>query len=273
MKQPATFDHYAKTYDADFTQSAIGSIQRKQVWRALDQYLRPSMNILEINCGTGEDALRLARLGHSVLATDYSEEMIKTGRQKRSKIKEPLELRFQRLGFQELGHSLKDRKFDLIFSNFGGLNCISPFETRVLAERFHSFLKPGGLLFLVYMSKNCWWERFYHILKGQNKKANRRAKTGLVRAKLGEEMMNVWYFSPGELKEIYRPYFIKIDQKPVGLLVPPSYLETFFARRRRVLGVLDWFDRICPFSALADYADHFAIVFRKKSFFVKEPKK
>ena len=72
---PSPFDIMAETYDADFTYTTIGALQRQQVWNHLQDILKkgaPEMNILEINCGTGEDAIKLARLGHTVTATDRS---------------------------------------------------------------------------------------------------------------------------------------------------------------------------------------------------------
>ena len=85
MTTKSPFDLMAETYDADFTTSAIGKAQRKQVWDCLLPLLnasRKTLKILEINCGTGHDAIQLCNLGHSVTATDASEAMIGKARQK-----------------------------------------------------------------------------------------------------------------------------------------------------------------------------------------------
>src|SRR4051812_33151890 len=74
----SAFDSYAETYDSHFTQSAIGKLQRERVRIFLSKHLKKMpLNILEINCGTGEDAFWMADKGHKVTATDGSEEMIK----------------------------------------------------------------------------------------------------------------------------------------------------------------------------------------------------
>ena len=42
-------------YDREFTFSRIGMAQRRMVWRYLDRMLQmPGMNVLELNCGTGD---------------------------------------------------------------------------------------------------------------------------------------------------------------------------------------------------------------------------
>jgi len=263
MKPPPAFDAYAAGYDRHFTDSAIGRAQRRLVWRGLLPLLGGKMDILEINCGTGEDAMRLAGLGHNVLATDLSGEMIRIAEAKR-KTAPPLPgLQFRRAGFLELPLILKGRHFHLIFSNFGGLNCISPAENRHLAVCFHEILQPGGLLFLVYMSRRCTWERLYFSLKGEPQSAFRRRHQGPAKALVGENEMEVWYYSPEEVAELYAPFFRRQGLFPVGLFTPPSYLGPLFARRRKWLAALENLDAILSLSSLADHADHFAAILKK----------
>ncbi len=72
------FENAALTYDQDFTFSNIGKLLRKRVWDYMDTIIEPGsqLNILELNCGTGEDAIRFAKHGHRVIATDLSKEMV-----------------------------------------------------------------------------------------------------------------------------------------------------------------------------------------------------
>ncbi len=223
MKPPPAFDAYAAGYDRHFTDSAIGRAQRRLVWRGLLPLLNGKMDILEANCGTGEDAMRLAGLGHRVLATDLSGEMIRIAEAKKDAALPLPELQFRQAGFRELPLALKGRRFHLIFSNFGGLNCISPLENRRLAGCFHQLLQPGGLLFLVYMSRRCAWERLYFSLKGEPERAFRRRHQGPVKAQIGMNEMEVWYYSPEEVAALYAPFFRNQRLFPVGLFTPPSY--------------------------------------------------
>src|SRR4051812_48570299 len=76
----AAFDNSAATYDEDFTNTSIGGLQRNKVWDYLLKTFHSSFpsNILELNCGTGEDAIFFAEHGSKVLATDVSREMLNT---------------------------------------------------------------------------------------------------------------------------------------------------------------------------------------------------
>ena len=59
VEAPA-FDDLAAAYDAAFTASALGRSLRAFTWARLDAALGSSRRVLEIGCGTGEDARRRA---------------------------------------------------------------------------------------------------------------------------------------------------------------------------------------------------------------------
>src|SRR6266849_7578758 len=76
------FDALAEGYDAGFSQGTLGTLLRQAVWRRLDACFAPGAAVLELNCGTAEDALHLARRGVRVLATDVSSGMLERARAK-----------------------------------------------------------------------------------------------------------------------------------------------------------------------------------------------
>ena len=80
--QARAFDELAADYDATFSDSALGKTLRSLVWARLEQIFRPSQRVLELGCGTGVDALALARRGVEVVAIDASQGMIQVARQK-----------------------------------------------------------------------------------------------------------------------------------------------------------------------------------------------
>ena len=57
------FDTLAESYDTIFTSTIIGRSQRSVVWAKAAAVFRAGDRVLELNCGTGEDALFLARRG------------------------------------------------------------------------------------------------------------------------------------------------------------------------------------------------------------------
>jgi ubiquinone/menaquinone biosynthesis C-methylase UbiE len=80
MEVKADFDIASINYDNTFTFSNIGKAQRNRVFKYLNPLIkkRKKLSILELNCGTGTDAITFGNLGHNVIATDISQEMINT---------------------------------------------------------------------------------------------------------------------------------------------------------------------------------------------------
>lgn len=263
MKPRPAFDAYAADYDSAFTHSQIGRLQRAQVWKALLPYLNRPLKILEVNCGTGVDALWLAEQGHDVLATDISPAMIEICRKKLQQHTPAGKIEFQVADFAQLDKLSSSAPFDLIFSNFGGLNCIDANATRAFSQQCSRLLGPEGLLFLVYISKACRWEEYYFRYQGDKEKAGRRQTSGPVISDVEGKEVEIWYYLLEELKILYSESFQCIDQFPIGLFVPPSYLEEWFVNRSKLLHGLAWMDKWCRRKGWADYGDHIGLVLKK----------
>ena len=80
----AAFDAIASRYDDMFSGAAnpLIAMMRARVFRAVDRHFSAPGQLLEIGCGTGEDALSLVERGHRVVACDPAPAMIATARAK-----------------------------------------------------------------------------------------------------------------------------------------------------------------------------------------------
>ena len=264
MPQNNLFDSSAKEYDKQFTHTVIGMKQRQIVWNYLKKTLFYGMEILEINCGTGEDAIFLSRLGFQVTATDASGEMIERCEIKSSAISEKRKPLFQKAAFCELPEVVGKKKFDMLFSNFSGLNCLGPDELKTTSSLLSTLLNPGGKLIIVVFGKKCMWEKFYMLLSGRIRDINRRSSKNPVMANLSGYEIPVFYYSGSELKRILRNDFEYVAKKPVGLFIPPSYMNTFFRNKPFLLSLLSTAERMFgSFSFLSGFADHYVIEFKK----------
>lgn len=258
----APFDHIAFQYDADFTQTAIGQMQRKQVWEYLEK-ITPELSgleILELNCGTGEDAVLFSERGFNILATDVSAEMLKVTQLKAQQYSLQHRISSHYLDLDNVDELVFNKKFDLIFSNFGGLNCIRPESFERLLQKLPFLLLPKGRFIAVIMPRVCLWESFYFLLKFRFRQAFRRLSRGSVIADLQGTTVKTWYYSPGQIKKWAATHFKPAGLKPIGIALPPSYLENFFSGKRRMLSLLNGAEkRLNKLRFLSRFADHYII--------------
>jgi len=257
------FDIAAVQYDDTFTFSNIGKAQRQRVFTYLDPLLKKgeTLNILELNCGTGEDAISFSKLNHQVIATDISKNMIAVAKAK----KYADNLSFQVLDINAMTNNSFDRHFDLIFSNFGGLNCLSKPQLEKFITTSADLLVPNGKLIIVMMPKHCFWEKMYFSLKGNFLKAQRRNTDQSLNVNVDGINVKTWYYNPKEIISLTKKAFTLNKIKPIGLTIPPSYFENSMLAKQPLLTIFKGLDAIITGSYFAKYADHFLIELTNKT--------
>ena len=228
------FDSIALDYDRVFTYSTIGKAQRFQVARQVERCFAPGSHVLELNCGTGVDALALARRGVRVSACDASPEMIRIANRKLSS--EPLSsnVQFSVLRNEQLFQL--EGIYDGAFSNFAGLNC--SLDWKSIADDLARLVKPGGHLLLCVLGRTCLWEMVYYLLRGRFRKAFRRASRGPSIARIDGTALKIIYQSVREARQLFSSGFQLYGWRGVGVFVPPSYCEPRLPRKIRVLSLL-----------------------------------
>ena len=200
------FDDAASTYDQDFTHSNIGKALRDSVWKYLDKVLENSspLKILELNCGTGEDAIRFAKKGHKVFATDLSAEMAKRTSEKIRELELQQMVDVYTSDARAIDQYDFPSGFDLVFSNFGGLNCLNGKDLEKLSVDLCNLLKPNGRFIAVVMPKYCMWESFYFVTKFDFNQMFRRNSETSLQVKVGDVFVETWYYSPSQFYRFFQ---------------------------------------------------------------------
>lgn len=256
------FDNAASTYDKDFTHSKIGMALRNSVRNYLDKVLKysPSLKILELNCGTGEDAVWFAQRGHKVIATDLSDEMAKLTSEKVRKLGLERMVDVFTCDARSIDQCDFLSDFDLVFSNFGGLNCLNSTELEKLSADLCNLLNPNGRFIAVVMPKYCMWESFYFLTKFDFNKMFRRNREDSLQVRVGDSYVETWYHSPAQFSRLFQMFFRKLTVKPIGIAIPPSYMEKSIGEKSNLMTPLNNIeDLFGSISSLSAVSDHFLI--------------
>ena len=234
------FDRIASQYDEIFTYSAIGRAQRQLVHRELQHVFIRGSRILDLNCGTGEDALHFGVQGIEVVACDASPAMIEVCSRKLATSAIALPVRFLVCPNESLNDLISFAPFDGALSNFGGLNCTA--DLAAVGRLMAPLIRPGGALLVCFIGRVCAWEIAWYLLSGRWGKAFRRIHSSGSMAKIGGFSIRVHYPSVHRIADAFAPWFRLQAWRGVGVFLPPSWLEPFFRNRPRTLRWLQWLD-------------------------------
>ena len=250
----AAFDEAAAAYDADFAATTAGVWLRESVWAGLAPFVKPGMHALDLGCGTGEDALWLARNGCHVTAADGSPAMLQQVAAKAAQSNLEGAVGTMRLDLNAPFASAPfAQSFDLVMSNFGAINCVN--DLPLLGRKLATWVKPGGTLALVFMGRFCAWETAYYGTRLDRRAVRRWSGRALASVRL--ETVNVRYWSRAEVVNALGPSFRVIAAHGIGTLLPPSYLFHWVERRPRLFSRFARWERhashLWPLSRMGDH--------------------
>lgn len=253
----------AQGYDADFSATALGSALRAMVWQRFEHNFAGRESLLEIGCGTGVDAIHLARQGHRVLATDASEQMVRIAIDKAERAGVASRIRFLCVPMDQLAAKLAGEVFDGTYSNFGAVNCSARIDALIAGIAPH--VKPDAPLVWVVMGRFVPWEWAWHLARGDARKAFRR----LNRHGVEWRGLTVSYPTPAALGRALRPHFTPHGARSLGFALPPSYAGAWLDKSPRALAALARIERTAQrVPGCASLADHYIFEARRK---MREP--
>lgn len=251
----AAFSKQSVIFDALYSGNTIVQYKRERVRTHVLSSLPPESHILELNCGTGEDAIFFAGMGHRVHATDLSGGMLEQLAKKVDARGLNDRITHELCSFTALDTLRNQGPYDLIFSNFAGLNCTG--ELPKVIGSLPPLLKPGGVVTVVVLPPFCLWEALL-VFKGKVRTALRRFFSGNGRkARVEGFPFRCWYYWPSVIQKALGKDFETLDLEGLCTLVPPSYIEGFAEKRPALYAYLKAMEdrkrRSWPWKYIGDY--------------------
>ncbi len=257
----AAFSKQSSGFDENERENPIIQWMRHRIQQQVLSHLKPNNTLLELNAGTGIDAVFFAQHGVEVHATDSAEGMLAQIEQKVERYGLQKQVRVQCCSFNQL-QTLNGNQYDHIFSNFGGLNCAEN-----LASVIHSIkalMKPSGYATLVLMPPICPYEIF-SVLKGNTSTAFRRLQKHGAIAHIEGVYFKTFYYSPRYVEQAFGNNFERVTHMGLASFSPPPHGEHLAKRYPRLYAAAARLDeQLSHLPPFRSWADHYLICFRKK---------
>jgi len=254
-----SFDNIAGIFDEEFENEITRSLRQK-LYSAIGSLVPPGSSILDINCGTGIDAIALSRKGYSVAGVDLSPRMIERAQRKSSE--HGLPVRFMVSSFECLD-KIAWEPFDLVLSNFGGLNCAGRLDK--VAEQTAAVIKPGGFLIGVVMPPVCLWEILDGSRRFHFRTAFRRLRKNVLATGFRGKTFSVHYHSPGRFTKAFKRWFEVREIRGLNILSPPPHAAVLARRYPAISSILESIDeRIAYLPACRSIGDHFMATLKRR---------
>jgi ubiquinone/menaquinone biosynthesis C-methylase UbiE len=214
-------------FDSITATNPLEVVYREIVRNQVTEHTKSGERMLELNCGTGQDALFFASQGLFVHATDNSDGMLQEFNKKLLQEKLSSNVKLQKCSFNSLGEQIVERDFDHVFSNNGGLNCAS--DLRNVIKQVDEKVKPGGMVHFVMIAPFCLWE-VLTLFKGKVKFALRRFTKKGVKSHLEGHYFMTYYYSASYIRKSFGNKYSTVQLKSIGCIIPPTYNDYFPAK-------------------------------------------
>jgi ubiquinone/menaquinone biosynthesis C-methylase UbiE len=232
------FSRTAEKYDSFAEDHPHLTRIRNRVYSHVMRYVPKGSRILELNAGTGTDAVQLARRGYAIHATDIAPGMLARLQDKVSRLGLHDRVSMEARSFLSLDN-MAGAPFDAVFSDLGGLNCV-PDLTPVIRQ-LPSLIRPGGMVTWVLMPHICLWE-LAEVFRGNFSLAFRRLRRGRVNANLAGLRFDVYYFSARQVLQWFGNDFGLLALEGLSVITPTAESKNFAKRYPRLYRGLSWLD-------------------------------
>jgi SAM-dependent methyltransferase len=257
----AAFSAVSAIYDAETEPNPMVAWVREQTANRLRAAFAPGDLVLELGCGTGVEAIALARAGIRVLATDVAPGMLARTRAKvrAAGLQERVQVRL--LPAASVGEVLDDfapGAFAGAYSSFGALNC-EP-DLGAVAAGLAPLIRPGGRVHISAINRFHPFEALWYAAHGDLRRATRRwggHAEGTVSPALPHRVPT-FYHTPHAFARHFTPHFRVRQCRALLLFLPPPYLAHLADRYPRFFHLATRCEsRVAPWPGLRALGDHF----------------
>ena len=234
------YDLISSSYDNVEAVNPVGRRLRAKMQQALLRTFLPGDHVLELGCGTGIEALALARNDIEILATDLSAGMVEKVRRKATELGVGnLEVRC--LAASEIDCIVSEfgkGAFDGAYSHGGALN-MDP-QLGKVARGLASLIRPSGKFLCTIVNQASLFETVFYPLVLKPRKAFRRLGNDvpipISRLRPHDRyVVPTRFYSPRAFTRIFQPEFALRRLEGLQIVLPPWNLVNLVTRLAPVM--------------------------------------
>jgi SAM-dependent methyltransferase len=233
------FDSASEEYDFTIRQNFINVWIRNRSIKEILSLTKPDDVLLEIGCGTGVEAIQIAKHVSGIVATDISRKMISLLERKVEVRGLSGKVKAIRIGASEIGRVadyLPHKKVRLTYSLNGALNC--ELKIRQFPHELWKITEPDGLFVCSIRNTFCLSEALAHAAVLQFDRMAPRKKQPVMVSVGGMDIPS-YYYSPKMFANMFEPYFTVNRMIGLPAFLPPAYLSSIYVRMRKVLSLAE----------------------------------
>ena len=223
------YDEAAARYDRVTESNYVNQWMRRTSLELLLETFKPGQLILELGCGTGSEALELARRGITIMATDISPTMIGLldSKIRKEGLRGIIETRVLAISqIDRLIEEFGEASFDGAYSSFAisyelEINNVPATLWKLLKEPSYIALSAGNRLSA--------WTLIWSLVTLNARQVMKRVRR-VFDLEVGNHILPLRFYTLGEIGQLFLPYF-KIDRVlALPLLLPPPQLSGIYER-------------------------------------------
>lgn len=240
------FDPHAARYGQAWGEDPVAERMRAQVLLCLAEHVPVGSTVLDAGCGIGLDALALLERGYRVVAIDRSEGMVHAA------VARGVPARLL-----PVERAAEVGPVDAALLDFGVINCL---DLGAAAQALAGAVRPGGTLVLVPMPRinPAWMLR--ELLRLRPRGAWQRASPW-VDVPVEGGHVRTRYWSAAELVAALSPWFERLEQEGLGVLLPPPGSRLAETSAVSLLSTIE--GRLRSFPLVREVGDHLLLVLRR----------
>ena len=251
----AAYDAIAARYDLIPIENRINRYMRNRSLERLRSTFRAGHRVLEIGCGTGTEALDLARRGVEVVALDPSGEMIRLARSSAESQDLARRATFVQGAARDISTMLgpAQESFDGGYASFS--LAYEP-DLAPVARGLRGVLKPGAPFLASLPSRVCLVELLLAFASGRPSLAGRRLRP-YHNHKVGSHLVPIRTYTPRSFAEAIAPHLVLARVEALPAIVPPPHHNRWYTRLNDVADAIEqldkWLRTRFPFRFLGDH--------------------